>query len=112
MPITTMITLTDTAATIAGYSILTFLLVGLSACFYMLYRNKKVYEWRKRELDLAFDTEELANAKDLDAYLRIAEEQTRRYLSLPDYNTMLLRFWVWPLDKFKKGAYAVPTQES
>lgn len=51
-----------------------------SFCVYLLYRNEKVFQFRTNEI-----------YRDLDAYEK-----------LPSHNTMLFRFWVWPLTKFRK----------
>jgi len=33
---------------------------------------------------------------------RVLEESMRDYDQLPEYDTMMWRFWVWPLEKFRE----------
>lgn len=53
------------------------LLFGL----YMLVRNEAVYSYRVNFLQ---------------------SQGVNEYLKLPDYDTMMLKFWVWPLSSFKR----------
>lgn len=34
---------------------------------------------------------------------RVIYEKNSRYKQLPDYDFMLLKFWVWDVEKFLKG---------
>ncbi len=57
-----------------------------SAFLYMLYRNKKVYEYRKGILDgMRYHP---GWQKDMDRYQSVS------------YQEMVYKFWVWPLDRF------------
>ena len=80
--------------------------LGFVFCAYMIYRNKKVYEWRTKQLGNV-ELDELLlllQKRDFESFNRVFEQwQARidRYESLPSYDYMLVRkFWVWPLDKF------------
>lgn len=52
--------------------------LGLVACFYMLARNNAIYRYR----------------------MAVLERSTEEYDRLPPYDTMLYRFWIWPLKVF------------
>ena len=65
-----------------------FCLFGLVACLYMAVRNQAVYNYRVKVL-----------STDMDKYER-----------LPSYNTMMYKFWVWPMSRFDKQAQAQQPQ--
>ena len=49
--------------------------------FYMIYRSNKVFDYRTQVL---------------------FKEGTDEYRKLPSYDTMVYKFWVWPMSEFKK----------
>lgn len=49
-------------------------------CVFMLFRNKWVYDQR----------------------IKILDSDLSKYRKLPDYDTMLNKFWIWNVDKFIK----------
>lgn len=49
---------------------------GLLISLFALYRNQKVYEFRVKMIG------------------------TPMYEELPEYDTMFLKFWVWPMERF------------
>lgn len=68
-------------------------ILSLVFCFYMGYRNEKVY---------AIRTKVLQEAK---AHYDQTQDETRirwvfRALDAVTYKDMMWQFWVWPLDKF------------
>lgn len=60
------------------------LMLCMAFCVYMMVRNDKVYGFRMRVLSRS----------------RLHDGKLYPYDQLPDYETMMRRFWVWPLEKF------------
>lgn len=61
--------------------LLVLLSIGVLFCIYMLFRNDAVYNFRMSVL----------RVRGLEEYDR-----------LPEYDEMMRKFWVWPLEKFFK----------
>lgn len=56
-----------------------FCILVLAACTYMMYRNNCVFSYRTTMLF----------------------SDHAKYETLPSYDTMMGKFWVWPLSKFE-----------
>lgn len=65
------------------------MLVGIVFCIFMMFRNRWVYKARMRVLN--------DHGADLESLGRALKE----YHRLPDYNTMVWRWWVWDVEEFK-----------
>jgi len=64
---------------IVAFSAIGLGLVGLAFAGYMLYRNQMVYQYRRQMIDT----------------------DMVKYETLPSYDHMMAKFWVWPLSKFE-----------
>jgi hypothetical protein len=91
--------------TIAITLLLISICVALPFNFYMMYRNRKVFEYRG-----VFLRNEYQDEQNLLSVLSTEEitgnysnyEWQPKYRALPKYETMMYKFWVWPLTKFEK----------
>lgn len=77
-------------------------LLGLSISIiifslYMLIRNILVHDYRMKLIgkDRLFLNNAIKNGLDV-------KDEDFYYKKLPSYDTILFRFWVWPLSKFLK----------
>ena len=77
----------------AMFGIMALLIFALIFIIYMGYRNEAIYQFRTKMLK--------------DAYARYEKEHdpgpitwALRASETVPYNTMMYRFWVWPLDRF------------
>lgn len=78
-------------------------LAGLAFCFYMMHRNTQVAGFRRDLVDFVF------NAPGKFQRVNGVLEWRRRYdwfNRQAQYDDMLYRFWVWPLDRLVTGEYA------
>lgn len=65
--------------------------LGAMACLFILWRNEKVYEFR------------LGLIEEAKRCVRTSGDEliaVQWFESLPTYNQMVYRAWVWPLSKF------------
>ena len=79
--------------------IISLLLNTILGMFALLYRNKKVYEFRARLNDFCY--------KKGMQYIKDHQQPSDHYDwfdTLPDYNKMVMKFWK-PLDSFVIGKY-------
>ncbi len=69
--------------------------LGLLCCFYGLFRNKEVCDFRRRMLyeESAFLQKQISEHKGYDRF--------RRFDDLPSYNRMVVEFWK-PIVSYEK----------
>ena len=72
---------------------------GLLFCTYMLWRNIHVSNFRNQLIKFVYEDED---GEPSDTWI----ERRVWYNNLPDYDTMMNRFWIWPLEKFITGRFA------
>ena len=72
--------------------IIIYIMLSLYAFMgYIWIRQDKVYDFRVNELDKIEP-----GSDDFD-------EKMAEYESLPSFDKMVLKFWVWPISRFKNG---------
>lgn len=69
--------------------IMALCIIGLLFCFYMLARSQAIHDARIGFIKYFYE-------EDIDGYAA----GKRFHESLPSYDEMLWKFWVWPLSKF------------